>query len=152
MTTPIPTGQPPLGGRDIGITYFAISGLRDTLLADVGMTFEDSLLLTALVGSDGSVTRDDLVTVLVSGLRVAAPVAVTHVDHLIASGFASEDEGTVTATPAGIEAHDRFTERVAQNAPKLYGDIPDEDLAVTRRVLATVTERANRELALTLRS
>ena len=62
--------------------------------------------------------------------------------------MASDAGGGVTATPLGIEAHDRFTERVAQNAPTLYGGIPDEDLAVTRRVLEIVTERANRELEL----
>jgi DNA-binding MarR family transcriptional regulator len=152
MTTPLtPASQPIFGGRDIGVTYFAISGLRDLLLADVGMTFPDSLLLAALAGRDGSATRGELADVLMSGLKISADAASAHVDELIAHDLASETAGTVTATPLGAESHDRFTERVAQNIPKLYGGISDEDLAITRRVLETVTERANRELELTSR-
>ena len=74
-----------------------------------------------------------------------------HVDELVARDLAFAAGDAISATSVGIEAHGRFTERVAQNAPKLYGDIPDEDLAITRRVLETVTARANRELELSSR-
>ena len=82
--TTTPTGQPTFGGRDIGVTYFAISGLRDRLLADVGLTFEDSLLLNGLAGRGGSATRDELATVLVDGLKIDPDVAAAHVDGLVA--------------------------------------------------------------------
>ena len=149
--TPTPAGQSILGGRDIGVTYFAISGLRDVLLAEVNLTFADSLLLNALAGSGGSATRDELATVLVNELKIAAETASARVDELVARDLAFDAGGTIAATAVGIEAHGRFTESVAQNAPRLYGDIPDEDLAITRRVLETVTARANRELELSSR-
>ena len=149
MTTPPqPVAGSPTFGRDIGVTYFATSALREMLLAKVGLTFEDSLLLTALAGSGRSAARDELIGVLVGGIKITTDAATTAVDLLLDRALATEHDGVVAATQDGTDALDRFNAGVVQSAPKLYGDIPEEDLAVARRVLETVTQRANRELAL----
>jgi hypothetical protein len=153
MTTATqPTAGTPTFGRDIGVTYFATSALRDMLLADVGLTFEDSLLLTALAPNGGCASRDQLVSLLVGGIKTTPEAAATALDLLLDRALATEHDGSIAVTAAGAEALERFNARVAASAPKLYGDIPAADLAVARRVLATVTERANRELALSTTS
>jgi hypothetical protein len=148
MTTQPAPVAPILTGRDIGVAYFATAALREQLLADIGITFADSLLLTALARTDGSAARARLVDELVSGLKITAGTAASDVDELIAHGLATEEATAVTATPTGFEAHRRFNDRVAQSQPKIYGGIPADDLAAAKRVLDIVTERANRELAL----
>jgi hypothetical protein len=143
------TTTPVLTGRDIGITYQAIAAIRDRLLADVGMTFEDSIQLNVLADAPASTAAsNELVAVLAAGLKLSDDAASAAIDALVSRGLATRDAaGAVTATALAVDAHQRFTALVAQLAPRLYGDIPTEDLEAAKRVLDTVTERANRQLA-----
>jgi DNA-binding MarR family transcriptional regulator len=147
------TTTPVLTGRDIGITYQAIAAIRDRLLADVGLTFEDSIQLNVLADAPAATTTSsELVAVLAAGLKLSDAAASAAIDELVGRGLAIRDAaGTVTATEHAVEAHERFNAFVAELAPRLYGDIPREDLEAAKRVLDTVTERANRELELTSR-
>lgn len=142
------TIQPILTGRDIGITYAAIAALREQLLAGVGITFEDSILLNTIDDNGGSATRHELVAVLVSGLKISEEQATHAVTALISRELAAavETSGSIVLSATGADAHGRFTAAVAQAAPTIYGGIDPVDLAAAKRVLDTVTERANREL------
>jgi hypothetical protein len=73
----------PTFGRDIGVTYFATSALRDMFLAEAGLTFEGSLLLNALTGSSGSAARHELVDVLVAGIKITFEAASKAVELLL---------------------------------------------------------------------
>ena len=140
------TTTPVLTGRDIGITYQAIAAIRDRLLGRVGMTFEDSIQLNVL--ADGPATSGELVAVLAAGLKLSDDAAAAAIDALVNRALATRDAaGTVTATERAMDAHQRFNAMVNQLAPRLYGDIPTAELEAAKRVLDTVTERANRELA-----
>ena len=143
------TTTPVLTGRDIGITYQAIAAIRDRLLADVGMTFEDSIQLNVLADAPASTAASsELLAVLTAGLKLSDDAASAAIDALVSRGLATRDAaGAVTATALAVDAHQRFTALVAQLAPRLYGDIPTEDLEAAKRVLDTVTERANQQLA-----
>lgn len=143
------TTTPVLTGRDIGITYQAIAAIRDRLLADVGMTFEDSIQLNVLADAPASTAASsELLAVLTAGLKLSDDAASAAIDALVSRGLATRDAaGAVTATALAVDAHQRFTALVAQLAPRLYGDIQTEDLEAAKRVLDTVTERANQQLA-----
>ena len=143
------TTTPVLTGRDIVITYQAIAAIRDRLLADLGMTFEDSIQLNLLADApEATVPASELVAVLAAGLKLSDDAASAAIDALVDRGLATRDAaGSVTATEHAVDAHRRFNALVAQLAPRLYGDIPRADLEAAKRVLDTVTERANRQLA-----
>ena len=142
------TTTPVLTGRDIGITYQAIAAIRDRLLADVGMTFEDSIQLNVLADAPAATApSSQIVAVLVAGLKLSDEAASAAIDALVSRGHATRGADTVTATEHALDAHQRFTALVAELAPRLYGDIPTADLAAAKRVLDIVTERANRQLA-----
>jgi hypothetical protein len=143
------TTTPVLTGRDIGITYQAIAAIRDRLLSRVGMTFEDSIQINVLADTPAATaTSGELVAVLAAGLKLSDDAASAAIDALVNRGLATRDAaGTVTATERAMDAHQRFNAMVNQLAPRLYGDIPTAELEAAKRVLDTVTERANRELA-----
>ena len=50
-------------------------------------------------------------------------------------------------TAAGAARFGQIQDAIGQVTARLYGDLPEADLATAHRVLATVTERANAELA-----
>ena len=50
-------------------------------------------------------------------------------------------------TDAGRALYERITNETSGTTARIWGDIPEEDLLATGRVLTLVTERANAELA-----
>ena len=53
----------------------------------------------------------------------------------------------VALTPAGTARVEQIQRGIGQVTQRLYGGLPETDLAIAHRVLVTVTERANAELA-----
>lgn len=53
----------------------------------------------------------------------------------------------VALTALGIARFEQIQDSIGQVTRRLHGGLPEADLAVAHRVLATVTERANAELA-----
>ncbi len=53
----------------------------------------------------------------------------------------------VTLTAAGTVRFEQIQGGIGEVTARLYGGLPETDLATAHRVLATVTERANAELA-----
>ena len=49
--------------------------------------------------------------------------------------------------PPARPAFEQIQGGIGQVTQRLYGGLPESDLAIAHRVLATVTERANAELA-----
>lgn len=144
---------PILTGRDIALAHHATRATLELLLADLGVTFRQSILLNAL--DDGAaVSREQLVRRLVDGLKISTDEANGDVDSLIDASVATSATDApqafeLTESGAAIQSQIRAaTTRIIAN---LYGDLPPEDLVVTQRILATVTERANRELELARR-
>jgi DNA-binding MarR family transcriptional regulator len=60
-------------------------------------------------------------------------------------GGASDPQ--ITLTPAGSTRFQQVGDGIRRITHRIYGGLPAEDLATAHRVLATVTERANAELA-----
>lgn len=138
MTTAIP----PLTGANLGVAYFAIRKNLLDVLDDYDLTFEQSLLLNYL--RQGSVARADLVASVADNIKVSAAEVESHLDASVARGLVGDG---LTLTAEGVRVQLEITERVQPLTKAFFADIPAEDLAVTARVLATLTDRADAALS-----
>jgi len=67
--------------------------------------------------------------------------------ELAAMGMLEADGAEVSLTDEGRGLHARIRGAVTEITARLWGDLPVDDLAAAGRVLGTVLERANAELA-----
>jgi DNA-binding MarR family transcriptional regulator len=133
---------PPLTGANLGVAYFAIRKNLLDVLDDFDLTFEQSLLLNYLRQGDAS--RADLVASTADNIKVSAAEIESHLDAAIARGLIADG---LTLTEKGDRLQQQITERVQPLTRTFFADIPAEDMVVTARVLATLTERANAALS-----
>lgn len=133
---------PPLTGANLGVAYFALRKNLLNVLDDHDLTFEQSLLLNYLRQGDAS--RADLVASTADNIKISAAEVESHLDAAIASGLIADG---LTLTEEGDRLQQEITERTQPLTRTFFADIPAEDLVVTARVLATLTERANAALA-----
>ena len=147
------TTAPPLTGQDIGTVFAATSRVFEVVLARNGVTFGGWLVMNALDQHDGPLSEAELARRLLPS--PGEPSAAVAMRVLAATGLVTltgpEDDaaGPVAAlTEAGAARVAAIRAGIREVAGRLYGDIPADDLATARRVLATVTERANAELGL----
>jgi len=143
MTTTTPT----LNGQVLGQAANATRALLDRVLATTGITFRQSLILTAAATGGGSIARDTAVGRMIDGLKIDEATAQAAVETVLADGLASQDGSSLTLTTAGRELQQQIAAATAGITERLYGDLPVEDLATAGRVLTLVTARANAELA-----
>jgi hypothetical protein len=146
------TQTPTLTGQDIGQAHYATRAVLERVLADLGLGFHQSVALNQLAGNGSRMSENDLVARLVHGLKIAEPVARDGLTAAIDQGLIARTpeagaEPELVMTAAGKELHRRVNAAITQITQRLYGGLPAEDLAVAHRLLVTVTERANAELA-----
>ena len=150
MTNPSTPAPAALTGRIIGQTENAIRAVLDRLLAETGTTFHQWVVLQ-LAATEADIPAERVVAQLVDGRKVPVAVAEQALADAEAAGLTVPGRSpaglTVTLTPAGRERYERIAAGIAVIAARLYGDLPAADLETTRRVLTTVTERANAALA-----
>ena len=140
MTTP-----PALTGQDIGQAARATNAILEVLLAETGTPFTTWVALNVLATSGSPQSRDALLQRLTSGLKIAEDIAQAAVADLVSRGYASE-QAVLDLTTEGGALHGRIRTGIDRVTERLYGGLPEDDLATTRRILAIVTERANSEL------
>jgi DNA-binding MarR family transcriptional regulator len=155
MTTPTTATAQPVTGQDINLAAQAVGRLRDGLLAEAGTSFPTSAALNTIVTRGPSVPRESLMRELGSGLDVDASTVQVLLRALQARGLIRQTrpagEGTavhIELTPDGEAEHRRLGAIVGAAVAELYGGIDADDLATTRRVLVTVTERVSAQLRL----
>ncbi|RKN25549.1 haloalkane dehalogenase [Micromonospora musae] len=137
----------PFGTQLIGRTEKALNAILDRQLAGTGITEPQWVTLTLTVVSGGLPTAA-LVERIRDALKVDQATAREHVAALTAAGL-------LVTTPAGaVEASERGTAqwnevRAATGlvSQRLWGDLPEDDLAAAGRVLNTVLSRADGVLA-----
>jgi DNA-binding MarR family transcriptional regulator len=146
------THLPTLTGQDIGQAENATRAVLNRLLTDTGTGFHGWVILNLLGTNDSTLDRNDLVARVVHGLKIDESAVHAALAELIGDGLVGPTPtGTsgaqITLTPAGSTRFQQITDGIRQITHRLYGGLPAEDLATAHRVLATVTERANTELA-----
>jgi DNA-binding MarR family transcriptional regulator len=140
--------NPPFGTQLIGQTEKALNAILDRELTGTGLTEPQWVTLTIAVMSGGSVDSAVFVSRIAGALKLRDAQAQSRIDELAAAGLLDANpRRPVSVTEAGSELHGRIRATVAEITQRLWGDLPADDLLAAGRVLATVLERANAELA-----
>jgi DNA-binding MarR family transcriptional regulator len=141
----------PFGTQLVGQTENALDALLDRELAGTELSSPQRwVTLTVVVMTGGAIDRDQLVSRVAGALKLSQDDAAAHVDALVESMLLGATEGArseVQVTDDGRELHTRIRTAVGDITNRLWGDIPEADLAVAGRVLSTVLSRANLDLS-----
>lgn len=141
MTTPVLTGQ------IIGQAQYATRAVLDELLARHSITFYEWIVLNVTGTNGGAVDEDTVVGRMTTSLHIDAATVHAARAGLVEAGLLSANGVRLRFTDRGRERFDLISAAIADITAKLYGDLSTVDLEATRRVLDTVTERANAALA-----
>ncbi|MEV5568403.1 hypothetical protein AB0L06_00015 [Spirillospora sp. NPDC052269] len=142
-TAPTAPATPALNGQIIGRAHYATRAVLERRLERLGLTFPQSLAVGALAAGDKN--RDQVIVQLTSSLKIARADAEAVVDSLPATGLV--ESSTLALTDAGRSFHAEIAAETVKILDLLYADLPADELAVAARILITLTERANAELA-----
>ena len=132
--------------RLIGETEKTLNAILDRHLAGGGLTEQHWITLSLAVLSGGSIDRDELVKQVSAGAKFSEDDVQARISELVDRHLLNEsDSPEVTVTDAGKEVHTRILSANVELTQRLWGDLPERDLEISARVLATVLERANAE-------
>ena len=143
--------QPPiLTGQHIGQAHYATRALLETSLAKTGIPFAGWLMASFIATAGPVVTEAAAIERITDGLKVDERTAGDALEQLVGAGWVKRTPGEpprIELAPSGAARVQELTAATSGIAARLYGDIAPDDLEIARRVLETVTERANAELA-----
>jgi DNA-binding MarR family transcriptional regulator len=144
--------QPPiLTGQHIGQAHYATRALLETSLGKTDLSFPSWLMASFIATAGPVVTEAAAIERITGGLKVDDATAHNALDDLIGAGYVvrttDATEPSVELTETGGALVQQLLTATSGIAERLYGDLSPTDLETARRVLQTVTERANAELA-----
>lgn len=125
-------------GQEIGVASAAGRRILLALLAKDELDFPQWLTMT-IVNNEGPRSRDALHTRLTEGLFLESTDAI---ERLEARGVLRVESAAVELTGAGQARYDRIAALVRDIGAQLLDGVSPDDVATTRRVLHTYTERA----------
>jgi DNA-binding MarR family transcriptional regulator len=141
-----------LTGQDVGEAEGALTALLDRVLADTnsGVTRAQYLALRVLARRGPTESPAALHDYLASQPQLGLDLA--QVAELfrgleasgLVTGSAPDGPGPTQLTPDGAALNARLADAVAALTQRLYADLDPDDLATAHRVLAEITQRANR--------
>ena len=146
----------PVTGQDINLAARATRQALDVLLAEQGTSFPPLAAMNA-IGSRGATLEANAVVAMLGNALDVDPETIRTILHgLEARGLVRQVTSNADGkthfelTAAGTAEHRRLSAVTAALTAELYRDFDAEDLATTRRILVTLTERANAHVSLTL--
>ena len=127
----------------IGQTEKALNAILERQLAGTAITEPQWVALTLTVVNDGAVGGGPLVQRIAGVLKVDPAVARQRLAELAAAGLVhTTPDGVVEATDEGRATWYGVRAGIDRIVERLWGDLPDADLATAGRVLSTVLVRA----------
>ena len=132
------TNSPPIT-RFIGEAERTLQALLQRQLEKAGMSFPEWVALTILSG--GQLTAEGLVQAIADARVVVPGREMTVVDDLIGKELVARGQN-LSMTQRGLDVFQPLRDRVRGVTSRLVADVSSDDLAVTRRVLETLTSRA----------
>jgi DNA-binding MarR family transcriptional regulator len=133
--------------RLIGQTEKTMNALLGRILAGTGLSEPEWVTLVLAAGGEGSAPHDELTVRVAGALKVDRATAADHVQALTTKGLLASAPGEGSSlTDGGQELLHDVRAKTGEITRRLWGDLPDSDLAVAGRVLQTVLERAEAEL------
>jgi DNA-binding MarR family transcriptional regulator len=133
----------------VGQTEKTLNAILDRLL-DGAVTEAQWVALVLIAGSGGTADRDEFTSRVAHALKMDRQAAAQLVGQLDAKGLVltgPEAGSAVALTDAGQQLLGRVREQTGDVTARLWGDLPQQDLDVVGRVLSTVLERAEADLA-----
>jgi DNA-binding MarR family transcriptional regulator len=119
----------------------------DLVLADTGGTFHQWIALNFTAVNGESIDRGQLAATIANAVRIDGAAADAVITELIDEGLLETvPESAVAFTDAGRDRYLRIRGAIDQTTAPLYADLPPADLAIARRVLNTISERADMQL------
>lgn len=132
------TASPPIT-RFIGEAERTLQALLQRQLQKAGISFPEWVALTILSG--GQLPTEELAQAI-AGARVVAPGSeMTLVNDLIGKELVARGQN-LSITQRGLDVFQPLRDSVRGVTSRLVADVSSDDLAVTRRVLETLTSRA----------
>jgi DNA-binding MarR family transcriptional regulator len=133
---------PPLT-QSIGQTAGTLRRLVKRVLADTDTTYEQWMALN-LAASSGGIDRHQLSARLADAVQIESAAAAATVRELSAAGFLeTEPRRPVGLSDTGRDRHARIRGVLDKATAPLSADLPVDDLAAARRVLAAISQRAD---------
>jgi hypothetical protein len=142
--------SPTFSAQLIGQTEKTLNAILGRLLAGTGLTETLWVTLTLAVRSGGTADLAAFVSHVADAVKISDADARARVDELAATQLLVVPDvagSPVRVTDAGSRLYARIRSSVVEIIGRMWGDLPAEDLAAAGRVLTTVLERANAELA-----
>jgi DNA-binding MarR family transcriptional regulator len=147
----------PFGAQLIGQTEKTMNAILDRVLAD-RISEPEWVALVLIAGSGGSAGHDQFTARVAFALKETQETAAARVGQLAAKGLvqitpelgtsvAPEPGTSVALTETGQRLMSSIRQHVDAITQRLWGDLPAADLDVAGRVLRTVLERAEAEVA-----
>ncbi|HEY0276738.1 MAG TPA: hypothetical protein VGC32_00580 [Solirubrobacterales bacterium] len=137
---------PPFGPALIGQTEKALDAILRRELSGTGATPTGWVLLKLAEGAGGRLGRRDMVERGVVEAKFEPAKVEAEVASLLSRGFLDDDGGEVVLTAEARRLQARVVGTTDEIRGRLWGDVPEPELATTGRVLGTVLLRANAEL------
>jgi len=147
VTATVSTAAPTFGTQVIGQTEKALNAILERQLAGTDVTEPQWVALTLTVVS-GGLPADALVERVSGALKIEQSAAGQRIAELAAANLVHTRLDNITeATERGKAQWTQVKAAIAQTTERLWGDLPERDLATAGRVLSTVLTRANAILA-----
>jgi hypothetical protein len=137
---------PPFGPALIGQTEKALDAILRRELAGTGASPTGWVLLKLAEGAGGRLDREGLIARGVVEAKFEPEKAEDEVASLLSRGFLDVDADEVVLTADARELQARVIGTTDEIRGRLWGDVPESELAAAGRVLGTVLVRANAEL------
>src|ERR1700759_507605 len=137
---------PPFGPALIGQTEKALDAILRRELAGTGAPPPGGGLRNRAGGAGGRLGRQDLVDRAAAEAKFEATKAEAEIESLLSLRLLDDDAGEVVLTSDARELQARVVGTTAEIRGRLWGDVPESELATAGRVLGTVLVRANAEL------
>jgi hypothetical protein len=134
----------------IGETEKALNGILVRELDGTGLSEPQWVTLSVAVAGSGTASVDEFARRVAGVFKFGDAEARTLIDSLAAAQLLeipAGDGSPVKVTDAGEEMHGRIRNATGPIVQRLWGDLPADDLALAARVLTTIRERADAELA-----
>jgi DNA-binding MarR family transcriptional regulator len=133
---------PPLT-QSIGQTAGTLRRLVKRVLADTEATYEQWMALNLAAGS-GEIDRSRLIARLADAVQIDYAAAEATVRALTAAGLLASVPGRLVAlSDTGRDRHARIRGVLDKATAPLSADLPADDVAAARRVLAAISQRAD---------
>ncbi|MFT3866016.1 MAG: hypothetical protein QM729_17250 [Solirubrobacterales bacterium] len=134
-------GPPLIGQTEKALNAILMRELDDTDLSERGW-----VLLRLAGAAGGRLGREELIERAESFSKFAAEDVEVEIGRLVWSELLVREGDEVVVTAAARELQERVQTAVAEVTARLWGDLPEADLATAGQVLGTVLSRANAEL------